>query len=202
MDSGPVITPMVAPATAVALRGIAAAGVANSATVISQLARGPAAAGAAETRLATVADAEAELTARPLVAATHITLTEPVGGHLIMAIDEPAAGVICGRLLGERRHDEARMRSVLEQVGAIASSAFVIAAGRSCGLPFGASIPAVESASPETLIRDAIGSSAGECPHGVLATCGEPASGRFLLLISRWSLPLLTAGSGPGHHAA
>lgn len=200
--SGPVITPMVAPATGVALRGIAAAGAANAARVISQLARGPAAAGAPETRLVTAAEAETRLTARGLSTATHIALTEPVAGHLIMAIDDEAARLICERLLGERRHDPGRTRSVLEQVGSIASSAFVIGAGRSCGLPFGASIPAVESESPGTLVRDVLGPAAGECPHGVVASCGAPPSGRFALFVSRWSLPLLTSQGEPGNPAA
>ncbi len=201
-DSGPVITPLLAPATGVAMRGLAAAGAANAATVISQLARGPAATGAAETRLATIAEIESELTVRPLSTAVTITLGEPVGGHLILAIDAPAARMICSRLLGERRHDPTRTRSVLEQVGSIASSAFVIAAGRSCGLPFGAAMPAVDSDRPDTMIRDVLGGARGECPHGVLASYGQPAYGRFALLISRWSLPLLTGGPGPGYDAA
>lgn len=200
--SGPVITPLVAPATGVALRGIAAAGATNSATVISQLARGPAATGAPETRLVTVAEAETRLTERGLATVTHVVLTEPVAGHLVMAIDDAAARVICERLLGERRHDPGRVRSVLEQVGSIASSAFVIAAGRSCGLPFGANIPVVESETPATRVRDVLGAAAEECPHGVLTSCGTSAPGRFVLLVSRWSLPLLTPNGDPGHPAA
>ena len=201
-DPGPAITPLVAPATGVALRGIGAAGAAYAATAISQLARGPAATGLAETRLVTATSAEAELTGRALVVAGHVTLTEPVEGHLIMAIDETTAGLICDRLLGSRGQDVGRARSVLEQVGSIASSAFVIAAGRSCGLPFGAAIPVMESERPARLIADAIGAATGDCPHGVLAWHEAPGSGRFALLVSRWSLPLLTGGGDPGGAAA
>lgn len=194
MDRLTAVTPMLPPAAGVALRGLAGAGVANAGTVISQLVRAPSTMGESETRLVTSSDAESGLLVRPPVLATHVTLDDPVVGHLLMVFDEAASRWLTERLLGGRPESSGRMISVLEQVGTIATSAFVIAAGRFCGFPLGGSIPRVESAEPGAFIRDVITSASADCPHGVLASDPSARAGQFGLVVSRYSLPLLTSG--------
>jgi len=195
MDRAGSVTPMLSPAVGVALRGLAGAGASNAGTVISQLVRAPSAIGDPRTRLVTAADAEAGLTARPPVLATHVALEDPVVGHLLMVFDEPASRWIGDRLLGESQRT-GRMRSVLEQVGTIATSAFLIAAGRSCGFPLGGSMPRVEWDEPGAMVGDIITSASADCPHGVLAYDDSATVGTFGLVVSRYSLPLLTSGMG------